>query len=98
MTQQVSVDPDSIVRDLQNNDTTTEVLPDVAYKRLALVNVVFYGSPHAGDRNWVLIDSGIPGSAGFIRKAATQRFGEDARPAAIIQTHGHFDHIGHWKR
>lgn len=94
MAQQVSVDSDSIAQVLQSNDTTTAVLPDLAYKRLALVNVAFYGFPGAGDRNWVLIDSGIPGSAGFIKKAATQRFGENARPAAIIQTHGHFDHVG----
>lgn len=26
--------------------------------------------------------------------AAAERFGRNARPAAIIQTHGHFDHVG----
>ncbi|MGI4792368.1 MAG: MBL fold metallo-hydrolase [Janthinobacterium lividum] len=73
-------------------DGTQEVLPDLAYKRLAIVNVVFYGT-HA-DRKWVLIDTGIPGTAGLIKKAAAERFGESVRPSAIIQTHGHFDHVG----
>lgn len=76
------------------NDGTQEVLPDLAFKRLAIVNVVFYGLPNAGDRGWTLIDAGIPGTAGLIKKAAFERFGEGARPAAIIQTHGHFDHVG----
>ncbi len=77
-----------------DDDGTQEVLPDLAYKRLAIVNVVFFGLPDAGDRNWVLIDAGIPGTAGQIKRAASERFGEGARPAAIIQTHGHFDHVG----
>ncbi|HET9147822.1 MAG TPA: MBL fold metallo-hydrolase [Acetobacteraceae bacterium] len=71
-----------------------EIAPDLAYKRLAMVNVVFYGPPHAGDRGWVLIDAGLPGTAGIIAKAAAGRFGADARPAAIVMTHGHFDHAG----
>ena len=58
-----------------------------------IVNVVLYGTPGAGDRQWVLIDTGIPGMAGHIAKAAAERFGADARPAAIIMTHGHFDHV-----
>jgi glyoxylase-like metal-dependent hydrolase (beta-lactamase superfamily II) len=94
MSQQVSVDPQAIAPGLEQDDTTTAVLPDLAYKRLAIVNVAFYGLPQAGDRNWILIDAGIPGSSGAIRKAAAGRFGENARPAVIIQTHGHFDHVG----
>ncbi len=76
------------------DDGTQEVRLDLAYKRLAIVNVVFFGPPNAGDRGWTLIDAGIPGTAGLIKKAATERFGNGARPAAIIQTHGHFDHVG----
>lgn len=76
------------------DDGTEEVRPDLAFKRLAIVNAVFFGLPNAGDRNWVLIDAGIPGTAGRIKRAAARRFGKDARPAAIIQTHGHFDHVG----
>lgn len=66
--------------------------PDLAYQRLALVNVIYYGAP--GDRQWVLIDAGLPGTASLIINAAEQRFGPNARPAAIILTHGHFDHVG----
>ncbi len=76
------------------DDGTEEVRPDLAFKRLAIVNAVFYGLPNAGDRSWVLIDAGIPGTAGLIKRAAARRFGHGARPAAIIQTHGHFDHVG----
>src|SRR5690606_12734892 len=43
---------------------------------------------------WVLIDAGVVGSAAAIRRAAVARFGEHARPAAIVMTHGHFDHVG----
>ncbi|WP_082640138.1 MBL fold metallo-hydrolase [Aureimonas sp. N4] len=71
-----------------------EVRPDLAYLRTILVNVAFVGLPEAGDRAWVLIDCGIIGTKGQIKEAAAARFGEGARPAAILQTHGHFDHIG----
>jgi glyoxylase-like metal-dependent hydrolase (beta-lactamase superfamily II) len=67
---------------------------DVACLRTAIVNVYFVGAPGAGDRGWVLVDAGVPGAAGPIRAAAAERFGYDARPACIILTHGHFDHVG----
>lgn len=82
------------VLDEENDDSTHEIADDLSYKRLAIVNVVFYGQPGAKDREWVLIDAGVFGSAGAIRRAATKRFGENSRPAAIIMTHGHFDHVG----
>lgn len=80
--------------DAARNDRTSEVAPDLAYRRLGIVNVVFWGPPGAGDRGWVLVDAGLVGTAGLIRAAAQARFGEDARPAAIVMTHGHFDHVG----
>lgn len=79
-------------QDQERDDHTHEVAPDLAYKRLAIVNVAFAGLPARGGK-WVLIDAGIPGSAGAIIRAAEARFGEGARPAAIILTHGHFDHV-----
>jgi glyoxylase-like metal-dependent hydrolase (beta-lactamase superfamily II) len=69
------------------------VTADVAALRTAIANLFFYGAPGAGDREWVLIDAGIPGSAPWIEAAAKARFG-DARPSCIILTHGHFDHVG----
>jgi glyoxylase-like metal-dependent hydrolase (beta-lactamase superfamily II) len=75
-------------------DHTHQVAPDLAYQRVALVNVVFFGSPDAGDRGWVLVDAGLPGTKLVIAGAAAARFGELARPCAIVLTHGHFDHVG----
>ena len=76
------------------DDATRHVAPDLAYKRLLIANVVFFGVPGAADGQWVLVDAGVPGTAGRIRHAAEERFGAPARPAAIVLTHGHFDHVG----
>jgi glyoxylase-like metal-dependent hydrolase (beta-lactamase superfamily II) len=76
------------------DDGTHEVAPDLAYQRLGIVNVAYVGKPDAGDRGWVLVDAGIFGTAKLIRLAAERRFGDGARPAAIVLTHGHFDHVG----
>jgi glyoxylase-like metal-dependent hydrolase (beta-lactamase superfamily II) len=80
--------------DAARADKTHEVLPDVAYRRLSIVNVVFFGPSKAGDRGWVLIDAGLLGTKGLIKSAAAERFGSNARPSAIVVTHGHFDHVG----
>ena len=69
----------------------TELAPDLAYKRIAIVNVVFAGAPGGP---WVLIDAGLPGTRGVVQRAASRRFGANARPEAIVLTHGHVDHVG----
>ena len=79
---------------VSTGDGTRQIAHDIAYERLIFVNVVFVGVPHTGDRQWVLVDAGLPGTAGTIEKAAEKRFGHGARPSAIILTHGHFDHVG----
>ncbi|WP_051329662.1 MBL fold metallo-hydrolase [Geminicoccus roseus] len=75
-------------------DGLVSIAPDLAWQRLKIVNVVLFGHPSAGAGNWVLIDAGLAGSAQSIRELASNRFGQDAPPAAIVLTHGHFDHVG----
>jgi glyoxylase-like metal-dependent hydrolase (beta-lactamase superfamily II) len=70
------------------------VAADVTCVPLALVNVYLVGRPGAGDRGWVLVDAGLSVSTPAVVRAAAATFGTDAPPAAIILTHGHFDHVG----
>src|ERR671916_591965 len=66
------------------------VATDVGYQRLGIVNVAYWGSTDG----WVLIDAGVHGTTKLILDAVEERFGADARPQAIVLTHGHFDHVG----
>lgn len=70
------------------------VAPDLAYLRTGFVNLFISGRPGSASGSWVLIDAGLPGSTSRIVRAAEQWIGPWARPAAIILTHGHFDHVG----
>jgi len=94
MTQQIPLDQSARADAGTRDDAVHEIAPDLAYRRLAIVNVVFVGERDAGDRGWVLIDAGLFGTKSLIESAAAERFGENARPAAIVMTHGHFDHVG----
>lgn len=57
-----------------------------------IVNVIMIGKP--SDDNWVLVDAGMPTCGPEILAVAENRFGKGTKPAAIILTHGHFDHVG----
>lgn len=69
-----------------------EVTEDVYVFTDQIVNLVFIGKP--GDESYVIIDAGMPKRSETIIQAAEDRFGTDAKPSAIILTHGHFDHVG----
>lgn len=68
------------------------VREDIFYYVNQIVNVIFVGVPQSDQ--WVLIDAGMPKSAEKIISAAENRYGKKSKPAAIILTHGHFDHVG----
>ncbi len=93
MAQQIPVDPRCVVGE-DVSDGTLQAAPDVAYQRLLLVNVVYQGEPGVGSGGWVLVDAGVPGTYHTILGAAERRFGAGSKPAAIVMTHGHFDHTG----
>ncbi|ARS36094.1 MBL fold metallo-hydrolase [Pontibacter actiniarum] len=65
--------------------------PRVWGLKTVFVNLYYAANP---DGSWVLIDTGVPGSAAKVKQAAEEIFGKDNRPRAILLTHGHFDHIG----
>ncbi len=70
--------------------THTETLaPDVLRFPVAFVNAYAVGEPGGP---WVLIDTGLPGGAAYLQPALEQTMG--GAPAAIVLTHGHFDHAG----
>lgn len=90
MAQQVPVEQAALA-DESMVDGIRAVLPDLGYKRLAIVNCVFVGSK--GGSTFTLVDAGIPGFAASIRRSASEYY-TGPRPAAIILTHAHFDHVG----
>lgn len=65
---------------------------DIYCLSVQIVNVIFVGLPK--DDKWVLIDAGMPRSAEAIKNTAEEIYGPQKPPAAIILTHGHFDHVG----
>jgi glyoxylase-like metal-dependent hydrolase (beta-lactamase superfamily II) len=80
--------------DFGERKAALEIAPALVCVQQPIVNLYFVGEAGAGDRSWVLIDAGLPYSEAHVRAAAARRFGPGSRPAAIILTHGHFDHVG----
>jgi glyoxylase-like metal-dependent hydrolase (beta-lactamase superfamily II) len=66
------------------------VVPDVFCYTNQIVNLALVGN----DKGFVIVDAGMPKSADEIISMISEHYGEDARPSAIILTHGHFDHVG----
>ena len=58
-----------------------------------IVNSYLIGEPGTG--TWAVVDAGLSRfCASKIIRAAEKRFGRDTKPAVIVLTHGHFDHVG----
>lgn len=72
--------------------TETSPRNDIHFLTDQIVNVIFLGEENS--TNWVLVDTGMPKSSSNIIEVAEKRFGKNAKPEAIILTHGHFDHVG----
>jgi glyoxylase-like metal-dependent hydrolase (beta-lactamase superfamily II) len=62
--------------------------------KLLFVNVYMIANRPGAAKGWVLVDTGLKGSAGKIIAMAEDLFGPGTRPAAIVLTHGHGDHAG----
>jgi glyoxylase-like metal-dependent hydrolase (beta-lactamase superfamily II) len=91
--QVVRVRPERHSDDASFGQTEAGVDVTQGMTRLALGIVNAYLIGEAGGP-WVLVDAGTPGNAEKIRAAAQERFGQGARPEAIVLTHGHADHSG----
>ena len=67
-----------------------QVAEDILFYRTMMVNVFIVRD----GGSWFLVDAGLGGYEQSIRRAAEDFVGSDAPPAAIVLTHGHFDHVG----
>lgn len=79
---------------VKNNTPLFMVAPGVEGLQVIMVNVYFISHTDETGTKWFLVDAGLGQCAGRIKKAAIYLFGAHTKPAAILLTHGHFDHIG----
>lgn len=93
-TQLANLDPATPFDPMSEGGPATTVADGLALLRIGFVNVFLVGEEDCADREWVLVDAGLPGSARRIRHAAEARFGPGVRPRCIVLTHAHFDHVG----
>jgi glyoxylase-like metal-dependent hydrolase (beta-lactamase superfamily II) len=73
----------------KENSRYFKVAPGIWGMKIVFVNIYFVTQ----NDHWVLVDTGLPGSAPLIKQIAAKLFC-DRPPAAILLTHGHFDHRG----
>jgi glyoxylase-like metal-dependent hydrolase (beta-lactamase superfamily II) len=79
---------------VDKKDNLYAVADGVTGQKIVFVNVYYAKGSDGPGGSWVLVDAGLYGSANRIKQVAENKFGKDARPAAILLTHGHFDHVG----
>lgn len=81
----------SIMQKMFSSAAPSKVTTGVYRINTAYVNAYILGEPGG---SWILVDTGMPFSAEQIKKSVDELFGVQARPSAIVLTHGHFDHAG----
>lgn len=74
----------------EEDNSVESVAEDVRRLAIVFVNTYFVDMPNS----WVLVDAGMPLTAWRIKNYAEKLYGADAKPSAIVLTHGHFDHAG----
>lgn len=72
------------------NGLVQQVAEGVFSYTIQIVNIAMVRTSN----DFVLIDTGMPESEKKIFEIVEEIFGENAKPEAIILTHGHFDHVG----
>ena len=86
---------DEMLQMLSNlTERSKQVTRDIILLQFTVANACIVGNPNSKAHEWVLVDTGLTNSAEFIVKTAEEYYGRNARPSAIILTHGHFDHVG----
>ncbi|WP_139920790.1 MBL fold metallo-hydrolase [Hymenobacter sp. DG01] len=70
------------------------VVPGIWGRRDVFTNLYYVRAQEQPTTSWVLVDAGLPGSGTKAQHAAEYLFGAGNPPAAILLTHGHFDHVG----
>ncbi len=78
----------------KQRDLMSLVAEGVYRTEIIFVSAYFVDTPENSPDSWILVDTGLPLSEGKIRRAARSRYGKNAKPTAIVLTHGHFDHAG----
>ncbi len=73
-----------------------KIAPHVWRIRDLFVNLYLIEDPIS--HQWVLIDAGLKSAAKKVNSTISNLFGSNIPPAAILLTHGHFDHVGSLKR